>query len=169
MGSLKNKVGKFKDWIIPDDENNEEYDNYDEEYDDYEEYDESYEEEYEEHTTEKQSSHSGFTSSQSRVTDYSSHNQMKVVILEPRVYDDAQTIADNLKLRKTVIVNLNSIDDKGTRRSIFDFMNGAVYVLDGSIQLVEKYIYILAPKNVDVDSNIKKELESKAIFPWQSK
>mgnify|MGYP002230325338 FL=1 len=46
-------------------------------------------------------------------------------------------------------------------------MSGAVYVLDGSIQKVSKAIFILAPNNVDIDANIKKELESKAFFPWQ--
>ena len=53
--------------------------------------------------------------------------------------------------------------------SIFEFMNGAVYVLDGGIQKVSKGIFILAPNNVDIDSSIKKELESKTLFPWQSK
>ena len=48
-------------------------------------------------------------------------------------------------------------------------MNGAVYVLDGGIQKVSKGIFILAPNNVDIDSSIKKELESKTLFPWQSK
>ena len=48
-------------------------------------------------------------------------------------------------------------------------MNGAVYVLEGEIQRVSKGIYILAPNNVNIDSSIKKELESKTLFPWQNK
>ncbi|MPM44226.1 Cell division protein SepF [bioreactor metagenome] len=48
-------------------------------------------------------------------------------------------------------------------------MNGAVYVLDGTIQKVSKAIFILAPNNVDIDASIKKELEnSKTLFPWQN-
>ena len=73
------------------------------------------------------------------------------------------TSIPNTKTAK--IVNLHL----GIRKSIFEFMNGAVYVLDGGIQKVSKGIFILAPNNVDIDSSIKKELESKTLFPWQSK
>ena len=76
--------------------------------------------------------------------------------------------ADHLKQKRTVIVNLEGLSqDVDTRKAIFYFMSGAVYVLDGSIQKVSKAIFILAPNNVDIDANIKKELESKAFFPWQ--
>ena len=94
---------------------------------------------------------------------------MKVVIVEPKKYEEVTTIADHLKQKKAVIVNLENLNDPGIRKSIFEFMNGAVYVLDGGIQKVSKGIFILAPNNVDIDSSIKKELESKTLFPWQSK
>ena len=96
-------------------------------------------------------------------------NQMKGVIVEPKKYEDVTVIADHLKQKKAVIVNLENLNDPGIRKSIFEFMNGAVYVLDGGIQKVSKGIFILAPNNVDIDSSIKKELESKTLFPWQSK
>jgi cell division inhibitor SepF len=94
---------------------------------------------------------------------------MKVVIVEPKKYEEVTTIADHLKQKKAVIVNLENLNDPSIRKSIFEFMNGAVYVLDGGIQKVSKGIFILAPNNVDIDSSIKKELESKTLFPWQSK
>lgn len=95
-------------------------------------------------------------------------NQMKVVIVEPKKYEDVTIIADHLKQKKAVIVNLEGLSqDVDTRKSIFFFMTGAVYVLNGTIQKVSKAIFILAPNNVDIDANIKKELESKTIFPWQ--
>ncbi|MGL4913751.1 MAG: cell division protein SepF [Romboutsia sp.] len=95
--------------------------------------------------------------------------QMKVVIVEPKKYDEVTTIADHLKNKRAVIVNLENLDDAIARKSIFDFMNGAVYVLDGTIQKVSKAIFILAPNNVDIDASIKKELEnSKTLFPWQN-
>ena len=56
--------------------------------------------------------------------------QMKVVIVEPKKYEEVTSIADQLKQRRAVIVNLENLDDAVTRKSIFDFMNGAVYVLD---------------------------------------
>ena len=164
MAGIKDRMGKLKNWMVIDENSSEEeYDTYEDIEEEYEEYDDS-EVDYEEGSG--QDVHSIFGST--RVPEYS-HNQMKVVIVEPKVYDDAAVIADHLKLRKTVIVNLESMTQQSIRKSIFDFMNGAVYVLDGSIQGVSKSIFILAPKNVDVDANIKKELESKAIFPWQNK
>ena len=107
--------------------------------------------------------------STSKVVNLHTSNSMKVVIVEPKKYEEVTTIADHLKQKKAVIVNLENLNDLGIRKSIFEFMNGAVYVLDGGIQKVSKGIFILAPNNVDIDSSIKKELESKTLFPWQSK
>lgn len=166
MAGLKDRMGKLRNWmVIYEDNSEEEYDAYEEYEDGYDEYDES-EEEFEDGSEQDFPYSTGIGAN--RVPEYS-HNQMKVVIVEPKVYDDAALIADHLKLRKTVIVNLESMTQQSIKKSIFDFMNGAVYVLDGSIQRVSKSIFILAPKNVDVDASIKKELESKAIFPWQNK
>ncbi|MBY2309861.1 cell division protein SepF, partial [Clostridioides difficile] len=113
---------------------------------------------------------SGFsTAKANKIVNLHTTSQMKVVIVEPKVYDEAATIADHLKQRRAVIVNLEGLTNSEVRKSIFNFMNGAVYVLDGSIQKVSKSIFILAPNNVDIDANMKKELESKAFFPWQNK
>ncbi|OPJ56881.1 cell division protein SepF [Alkalithermobacter paradoxus] len=92
--------------------------------------------------------------------------QMKVMIYEPNTYDEATGIVDNLKNRKAVIVNLENIEDSDLAKTIFDFINGAVYALEGSIQKVSKGIFILAPNNVDIDGNIRKEIEGKVLFPW---
>jgi len=98
------------------------------------------------------------------------HNtvNMKVVIVEPKSYDEVTVIAEHLKQQKAVIVNLESMEETKIKKAIFDFINGAVYVLDGDIQRVSKGIYILAPNNVNIDSSLKKELESKTLFPWQN-
>ena len=104
----------------------------------------------------------------SKVVNLHGVNQMKVVIVEPKKYEDVTVIADHLKQKKAVIVNLEGLaQDVDTRKAIFYFMSGAVYVVEGTIQKVSKAIFILAPNNVDIDANMKKELESKAFFPWQ--
>ena len=104
----------------------------------------------------------------SKVLNFHSNSQMKVVIVEPKKYDDVTIIADHLKQRRAVIMNLESVEhDSELKKSIYFFASGAVYILDGSMQKVSKSIFILAPNNVDIDANIKKELESKAFFPWQ--
>lgn len=94
-------------------------------------------------------------------------SQMKVVILEPKKYEDVTTIADHLKQRRALVVNLDNVEKNEDKKAIFNFMNGAVYVLEGNIQKITKSIFILAPSNVDIDSSVKKELESKTTFPWQ--
>jgi len=94
-------------------------------------------------------------------------SQMKVVILEPKWYEDVTNIADHLKQRRAIVVNLDSVERSEDKKAIFNFMNGAVYVLEGNIQKITKSIFILAPSNVDIDSTVKKELESRAVFPWQ--
>ncbi|MBS5786533.1 MAG: cell division protein SepF [Clostridioides difficile] len=147
-------ISKFKNWIVEEDEEFIE-----------EEYDESVEP-----VVGEEDLSSAFSASKgSKIVNLHTANQMKVVIVEPKVYDDAATIADHLKQRRAVIVNLEGLASTEVRKSIFNFMNGAVYVLDGSIQKVSKSIFILAPNNVDIDANMKKELESKAFFPWQNK
>lgn len=92
--------------------------------------------------------------------------QMKVILYEPTNFEEAPNIVDNLKNRKPVIINLESIEPDLAKK-FFDFLNGALYALDGNIQKVSSGIFILAPNNVDISGNIKEELKSKGVFPWQ--
>ena len=138
---------------------------------DYDEYEEEYEEdEYEEaeENHEEAEEYNALASNKKigKVIDYPT-GQMKVVIYAPKIYDEATQIADALKQRKTVVVNLDGVSSPQVKKSIFDFLNGAVYVLDGDIQKVAGSIFILAPNNVDIDASVKKELESRALFHWQ--
>ncbi len=101
-----------------------------------------------------------------KVVNIHTKSQMKVVIYEPTNFDEAPSIVDNLKTRKPVIINLENIDTELAKK-FFDFLNGAIYALDGNIQKVSTGIFILAPNNVDISGNIKEELKNKGVFPWQ--
>lgn len=90
---------------------------------------------------------------------------MKLVIHEPLSYEDAPKIVDDLKTRKTVVVNLEQLEPN-IKRQIFDFINGGLYSLEGNIQKVTKDIFILAPNNVEIDGNIRDELKNKGVFNW---
>lgn len=92
--------------------------------------------------------------------------QMKVVIYEPLTYDEAPAIVDSLKNRRAAVVNLENIQDPEISKTIFHFLNGAIYAMDGDIRKISRGIFVLAPSNVDIDGNIKKELESKGLFRW---
>jgi len=92
--------------------------------------------------------------------------QLKMVIYQPSNFDQTSEICNNLKERKPVIVNLDSVDAELARR-ILDFLSGAVYALDGSIQKIAGGIFAIAPNNVEIDGNFKEELKDKILFKWQ--
>ncbi|MFS0782385.1 cell division protein SepF [Bacillus sp. 1P06AnD] len=77
----------------------------------------------------------------------------KVVLFEPRAYSEAQEIADHLKSRRAVVVNLQSISHDQAKR-IVDFLSGTVYAIGGDIQKVGTNIFLCTPDNVDVSGNI---------------
>ncbi|WP_053956924.1 cell division protein SepF [Inediibacterium massiliense] len=106
-----------------------------------------------------------FPTKRNRIVNIHTTTQMKVVLYEPTDFEESQSIVDNLKNRKPVVVNLENLDSELAKK-IFDFVNGAVYALDGSIQKVSKGIFILAPSNVDISANINEEIKNKALFPW---
>lgn len=77
----------------------------------------------------------------------------KVVLIEPRVYAEAQDITEHLTSKRAVIVNLQRIDrDQGVR--IIDFLSGAVYALNGDIQRIGMDIFLCVPENVEVNGSI---------------
>lgn len=80
-------------------------------------------------------------------------NQFKMVVIEPKGFDECPKLVDNLKARKPVIINLEKVESD-TARKIFDFLSGATYALNGNVQKVANNIFIFAPENVDVTANI---------------
>lgn len=77
----------------------------------------------------------------------------KVILIEPRVYAEAQEVADHLVNRRAVVINLQRIQrDQGVR--IVDFLSGAVYAIGGDIQKVGQDIFLCTPDNVEVSGNI---------------
>ncbi|KMY53548.1 cell division protein SepF [Bacillus sp. FJAT-27231] len=77
----------------------------------------------------------------------------KVILSEPRVFAEAQEIADHLKGRKAVIVNLQRIQHDQAKR-IIDFLSGTVYAIGGDIQQLGPKIFLCTPDNVEVDGSI---------------
>lgn len=80
-------------------------------------------------------------------------NQFKMVVIEPKGFDECPKLVDNLKARKPVIINLEKVESDNARK-IFDFLSGATYALNGNVQKVANNIFIFAPENVDVSANI---------------
>lgn len=94
--------------------------------------------------------------------------QIKVMVVEPFSFDDAQHIADYLKSRKPVVVNLESSDPEIAKRMI-DFISGTTYALNGQIQKVGNHIFLCAPNNVDVAYSPREDVSDKHFLPWANK
>ncbi len=84
----------------------------------------------------------------------------KMVLVEPRAYSESQQIADHLKRKNSVVVNLKRVTNDQARR-IIDFLSGALYAINGDIQKLGNGIYLCTPKNVDVEGRISDEEEKK--------
>ncbi len=93
--------------------------------------------------------------------------QLKLVVMQPETFDDARDIANHLKSKKPVVMNLEFVE-KDIARRIVDFLSGAVYALDGNIQKVSNGIFIITPYNVGIMGDFKDELRNKGIFPWSN-
>lgn len=90
----------------------------------------------------------------------------KMVITEPQCFDDVKEISEHLKERRSVIVNLETVTKEDQRR-IIDFLSGATYVVDGSIQKISTLIYLITPKSVEIQNDIEKaQYRSKLSFSW---
>lgn len=100
----------------------------------------------------------------SKVVNLSDANQLKLVVMQPNSFDDAQDVCDHLKEKKPVVINLEYAD-KDTARRLIDFLSGAVYGIDGHIEKVSTSIFLLVPYNVDI-LNTAKEDKNKGTFSW---
>lgn len=76
-------------------------------------------------------------------------NAFKLVVIEPKGFDECSKLVDSLKSRKPIIVNLEKLDSD-TARKIFDFLGGATYALNGNVQKVANNIFVFAPENVAI-------------------
>lgn len=106
-----------------------------------------------------------FNRKKTKVLNIHTNNLAKVIIVKPTEFEEATNITDNIKGRKIVVVNTNSLEAKVAQR-LLDFIGGACYALAGDLQQVENGIYILSPSNVEVTNELKNELSSKGIFNW---
>ena len=91
--------------------------------------------------------------------------QLKVVVVQPESFEDSKEIADHLKTKKPIVVNLEKIDSDVAKR-IINFLSGAVYALDGNIQKISSGIFLIVPYNMGIMGDFKEELRDKVIFPF---
>ncbi len=89
-------------------------------------------------------------------------NGSKMILLEPRAYSEAQQIADYLRDRNAVVVNLKRVTPEQAKR-IIDFLGGAIYAIHGEVQKIGGGIFLCTPNNVNVQGKITDDTEGKGI------
>jgi cell division inhibitor SepF len=94
--------------------------------------------------------------------------QVKVIVVEPFAFDDAQHVADHLRNRKPVVINLENTDKDVAKRMI-DFISGTTYAINGTIQKIGNNIFLCAPNNVDVAYSSREEGTDRTFLPWSGK
>ena len=85
----------------------------------------------------------------------------KMILLEPRAYSESQQIADHLKKRNTVVVNLKRVTPEQAKR-IVDFLSGTLYAIGGDLQKLGSGIFLCTPKNINVQGKMTDEEYKKA-------
>ena len=93
-------------------------------------------------------------------------HQVKMVITQPTSFDQSEEICGYLKEKKSVIINLEYVN-KDVARRIIDFVAGAVNALDGHMQKISNAIFLVAPVNYDIASDLaREELKNKVSVSW---
>ncbi len=85
----------------------------------------------------------------------------KMILLEPRAYSESQQIADHLKKRNAVVVNLKRVTPEQAKR-IVDFLSGTLYAIGGDLQKLGSGIFLCTPKNINVQGKMTDEEDKKA-------
>ncbi len=89
-------------------------------------------------------------------------NNMEVCVIRPTSVDDAREITSTLLENKPVILNLEGIDVDIAQR-IIDFTSGSCYAIDGNLQKISHYIFIITPSSVDIFGDLQDVLSSGVI------
>ena len=84
----------------------------------------------------------------------------KMILFEPRAFSESQQIADHLKKRNTVVVNLKRVTSDQAKR-IVDFLSGTIYAIGGDLQKIGGGIFLCTPNNVNIQGKITDDTEKK--------
>ena len=94
-----------------------------------------------------------------KVVNIHTTTQLQVVLVKPERFENASEIADHLREKRTVVLNLESTN-KDIARRLIDFLSGVAYAQDGKIRRVASATYIITPFNVDLMGDQLDDMES---------
>ena len=98
-----------------------------------------------------------------KVVNIHATTQLKVILVKPERFENASEIADQLKDKRTVVLNLESTN-KDVARRLIDFLSGVAYANEGTIKKVALSTYIITPYNVEILGDLIDELENNGLY-----
>ena len=98
-----------------------------------------------------------------KVVNLNSSTQLQVILVKPDRFDMVSEIADHLRDKQALVLNLESTN-KDVARRLVDFLSGCAYALDGKIKKVAISTYLITPYNVDVVGDLVEELENNGMY-----
>ena len=98
-----------------------------------------------------------------KVVNINATTQLSVVLVKPENFENAAEIADHLRDRRTVVLNLEQTN-KDVAKRVVDFLSGVTYALDGKIKKVANSTYIITPYNVNIMGDLIDELENNGLY-----
>ena len=98
-----------------------------------------------------------------KVVNIHATTQLKVVLVKPERFENASEIADHLKEKRTVVLNLEATN-KDVARRLIDFLSGVAYAGEGKIKKVAANTYIITPYSVDIMGDLIDELENNGLY-----
>ena len=98
-----------------------------------------------------------------KVVNIHTTTQLQVVLVKPDRYENASEVADHLREKRTVVLNLESTN-KDVARRLLDFLSGVTYAHGGKIKKVAISTYIITPYNVDILGDLIDELENNGLY-----
>ena len=98
-----------------------------------------------------------------KVVNIHTTTQLQVVLVKPDRFENAAEIADHLREKRTVVLNMEQTS-KDVSRRILDFLSGAAYAQEGKVKKVALATYIITPYNVDIMGDLIDELENNGLY-----
>ena len=98
-----------------------------------------------------------------KVVNIHATTQLQVVLVKPERFENAAEVADHLREKCTVVLNLEQTD-KDIARRLIDFLSGVAYAQEGKIKKVAISTYIITPYNVDILGDLIDELENNGLY-----
>lgn len=104
-----------------------------------------------------------FDERRNKVVNIAATTQLKVVLVKPERFEMASEIADHLKEKRTVVINLESTH-KDIARRLIDFLSGVAYASEGRVKRVAANTYIITPYHVEMVGDLLDELENNGLY-----